>query len=69
MWGLDLYTRNIIFHSLPEVDVFFRDHKENKDNKNSFIEQSLLKAINSNGVRGYDLREACDKIIGYHQVS
>jgi hypothetical protein len=34
-WGLDLYTRTIIHHSLPEVDIdlincVFKDNKEQK---------------------------------------
>jgi hypothetical protein len=32
---------------------------DNKDKKNLFIEDCLLKAINFNGNLGYDLKKAC----------
>ena len=30
VWGIDLYTRNIIFHSLPEKDIELMKIKDNK---------------------------------------
>ena len=32
---------------------------DNKENKNKFIEDTLLKAINFNGREGYDMKKAC----------
>lgn len=63
MWGFDLYTRNLIFHSLPEVDVAVNNFVQNKDDKNVFIEEALSKAINFNGREGYDLKKACQLIL------
>ena len=34
-WGIDLFTRNVIYNSLPEIDVLeFTSYEKNSDSKN-----------------------------------
>lgn len=54
----------MILNSLPESDVDFITATHNKTERNRFIEESFLKAINFNGKEGYDLEKGCLTIIG-----
>ena len=54
-----MYTRNIINNCLPECDVDFIEVLNNRECKNTFIEKTLLKAVNFNGNEGYSIKKAC----------
>lgn len=63
-WGMDLFTRNVIYYCLPEIDILgFMDSERNTEQKNEFIEKSIQKSLNFLGDKGYDLFEACQFII------
>jgi hypothetical protein len=63
-WGMDLFTRNVIYNCLPEIDILgFMESERNADRKNEFIERTIQKSLNFLGEKGYDLVEACQFII------
>jgi hypothetical protein len=63
-WGIDLFTRNVIYNCLPEVDIIgFIDSERNAERKNEFIEMTIQKALNFLGEKGFDMNEACQFII------
>jgi [histone H3]-lysine4 N-trimethyltransferase ATXR3 len=61
-WGIDLFTRNIIYHCLPEIDIDGAKKTSNEARRNHFIEHSLAKAMNFMGAEGYNLLETCNYI-------
>ena len=73
VWGIDLHTRNIIYHCLPEWDLDEIDGIENRDERNNFIEKTFMKAINSLGNDGYSIEKACNMIMNekelFHSIS
>jgi hypothetical protein len=54
-WGLDLYTRKNVFYILPEDCT--------DEERNDFISNSLMKAINLQREEGYDMLRACNFIL------
>ena len=63
-WGIDLFTRNVIFNCLPELDLgLFLDSEKNLENKNHFIENVFQRALNFLGEKGFDISQACKFII------
>lgn len=58
-WGIDLYTRNNIYNSLPEIDRQGLMKVDNSEAKHEFIERKFLKAINFISGDGYSIEEAC----------
>jgi hypothetical protein len=55
-WGIDLFTRNVIYYCLPEADIEGNVRKVNNEaRRNHFIEHSLSKAMNFMGADGYNL--------------
>lgn len=37
IWGIDLFTRNILYHCLPECDINYVEVVNNRDYKNYFL--------------------------------
>ena len=63
-WGIDLFTRNVIYHCLPEFDIEGDVTKVNNETRrNFFIERTLTRAFNLLGERGYSLPTACEYVI------
>jgi hypothetical protein len=55
-WGIDLFTRNVLYHCLPEIDIEGTNRKVNNESRrNYFVEHSLAKAMNFMGAEGFNL--------------